>query len=69
MVGRFVGEAEQKLRDIFAQARQSAPAVIFVDELDALCPTRDSASDELSRRLVASMLTLLDSLDGLQVVV
>jgi SpoVK/Ycf46/Vps4 family AAA+-type ATPase len=57
-----VGETEAKLRQVFTEAAQSAPSVIFIDEIDALCPKRDESvgSDDLQKRVVASLLTLMD---------
>ena len=66
---RYVGESESRLRSLFQQAAASAPAVIFIDEIDALCPRRDGASDPLHRRLVSCLLTLMDGLYALDRVV
>lgn len=60
VVSKFYGETEQKLRDIFDQAVQNAPTVIFIDEIDALCPKRDEAPSELEKRVVTTLLTLMD---------
>ena len=49
-----------QLRDLFAEAARQAPSVIFIDEIDVLCPKRDEAASDLERRVVATMLTLLD---------
>ena len=43
IIGKFVGESEEKLREVFQQAHLAAPSVIFIDEIDALCPKRDGA--------------------------
>ncbi|KAI9090438.1 P-loop containing nucleoside triphosphate hydrolase protein [Phlyctochytrium arcticum] len=61
IISKFVGETETKLRDLFQRARDNAPCIIFVDELDALCSTRTSAT-ELENRIVATFLTLMDGL-------
>ena len=60
IISKYVGESEEKLRAVFEAARQKAPAIIFIDEIDAICPRREDASDELQKRVVASMLTLMD---------
>ncbi|KAI8887498.1 AAA-domain-containing protein [Backusella circina FSU 941] len=60
IVSKFYGETEQKLRDIFDAAIENAPSVIFIDEIDALCPKRDEAPSELEKRVVATLLTLMD---------
>ena len=49
-----------QLRAIFAEASRVAPSVLFIDEVDVLCPKRDDAASELDRRIVTAMLTLLD---------
>jgi ribosome biogenesis ATPase len=54
------GESEKKLRDIFEEARQLAPAIIFIDEIDAVMPKRESAQREMEKRIVAQMLTCMD---------
>lgn len=56
------GGTERALRKVFAQARQSAPSVIIIDEIDALAPRRDGESADVEKRVVASLLTLLDGL-------
>ncbi|KAI7869442.1 P-loop containing nucleoside triphosphate hydrolase protein [Spinellus fusiger] len=60
IISKFYGETEQKLRDIFAEAVEHAPTVVFIDELDALCPKRDEAPSELEKRIVTTLLTLMD---------
>jgi len=66
IVDRYYGASEQALRGVFARARDSAPAIVFIDEIDAIAPKRDSLSGEkqVERRMVAQLLTLLDGLDG-----
>ncbi len=59
---RYYGESEAKLRDIFLDAERNAPSVIFIDELDALCPKRDKLQNEFEKRIVATLLTLMDGL-------
>lgn len=60
VVSKFYGETEQKLRDLFDEAIERAPTVIFIDEIDALCPKRDEAPSELEKRVVTTLLTLMD---------
>uniref|UniRef100_A0A8D3CNY8 AFG2 AAA ATPase homolog A n=1 Tax=Scophthalmus maximus TaxID=52904 RepID=A0A8D3CNY8_SCOMX len=62
IVSKFYGETEAKLRQIFTEASQRQPAIIFIDELDALCPKRDGAQNEVEKRVVASLLTLMDGI-------
>jgi ribosome biogenesis ATPase len=56
------GESEAKLRSLFADAAASAPAILFIDEIDAIAPKRESAQREMERRIVAQMLTCMDDL-------
>ncbi|KAJ3178078.1 spermatogenesis associated protein 5 [Geranomyces variabilis] len=60
VISKYFGETEAKLRDIFSEAAQNAPSIIFIDEIDALCPKRDSSSSDLEKRVVATLLTLMD---------
>lgn len=61
---RFVGESEGALRRTFAEASLKAPCLIVFDEVDTLCPRRDEASSEAQRRVVSTMLALLDGVDA-----
>ncbi|MFS8637549.1 MAG: CDC48 family AAA ATPase [Gemmatimonadota bacterium] len=69
IMGRFYGESEQRLRDIFQQAQQQAPSIIFIDELDSIAPKREQVTGEVERRVVAQLLTLMDGLEPRQNVV
>ncbi|XP_053544174.1 ribosome biogenesis protein SPATA5 isoform X1 [Ictalurus punctatus] len=62
IMSKFYGESEARLRQIFAEAAQRQPAIIFIDELDALCPRREGAQNEVEKRVVASLLTLMDGI-------
>uniref|UniRef100_A0A672SP23 AAA+ ATPase domain-containing protein n=1 Tax=Sinocyclocheilus grahami TaxID=75366 RepID=A0A672SP23_SINGR len=62
IMSKFYGETEGRLRQIFSQASQRQPAIIFIDELDALCPRREGAQNEVEKRLVATLLTLMDGI-------
>ncbi|XP_026081506.1 spermatogenesis-associated protein 5 isoform X2 [Carassius auratus] len=62
IMSKFYGESEGRLRQIFTQASQRQPAIIFIDELDALCPKREGAQNEVEKRLVATLLTLMDGI-------
>lgn len=59
----FVGEAERNLRDVFARARASTPAIVFLDELDSMVRSRESKSSAVEDRILA---TLLNEMDGIQ---
>ncbi|WP_404383636.1 CDC48 family AAA ATPase [Caenispirillum salinarum] len=69
IMGKFQGESEQRLRDVFQQAQSEAPAIVFIDELDSIAPKRSSVSNEAERRVVAQLLTLMDGLEPRQNVV
>ena len=61
LVGRYYGESERQLRQLWARAVASAPSVIIIDEIDAMCPSRDSdTATEADRRLVSTLLVLMD---------
>ena len=69
IMGRFYGESEQRLREIFQQAQQQAPSIIFIDEIDSIAPKREAVTGEVERRVVAQLLTLMDGLEPRQNVV
>ena len=69
IMGSHYGESEQRLRDIFQQAGQRAPSIIFIDEIDSIAPKRDEVRGETERRIVAQLLTLMDGLEPRQNVV
>jgi len=66
IVSKYVGESEEKLSSVFALARRNAPSIIFIDEIDSLCPKREESTDVLQQRIVGSLLTLMDGNSGTQ---
>ncbi|KAF8984478.1 Spermatoproteinsis associated protein 5 [Entomortierella lignicola] len=60
IISKFYGETEAKLRAIFELSAENSPSIIFIDEIDALCPKRDEAASEMEKRVVATLLTLMD---------
>nr|XP_021410640.1 ATPase family protein 2 homolog isoform X1 [Lonchura striata domestica] len=62
IISKFYGESESRLRQIFAEASLCRPSIIFIDELDALCPKREGTQNEVEKRVVASLLTLMDGI-------
>ncbi|HJJ48895.1 MAG TPA: CDC48 family AAA ATPase [Methanocorpusculum sp.] len=62
IISKYYGESEQKLREVFEEARDKAPSVIFIDELDSIAPCREEATGEVERRVVAQLLTMLDGI-------
>jgi transitional endoplasmic reticulum ATPase len=63
IMGRYYGESEQRLREIFQQAEQHAPSIVFIDEIDSIAPKREAVIGEVERRVVAQLLTLMDGLE------
>jgi len=64
IMSKFYGESEQRLREIFKEAEDNAPAVIFIDEIDAIAPKREEVTGEVEKRVVAQLLTLMDGIKG-----
>lgn len=62
VVSKFVGESEQRLREIFKQAQENAPSIVFIDEIDAIAPKREEVTGEVERRMVSQLLTTMDGL-------
>ena len=61
---KFYGESEARLREIFKEAREKAPSIIFVDEIDSIAPKREEVTGEVERRVVSQMLSLMDGLEA-----
>jgi transitional endoplasmic reticulum ATPase len=66
IMGKFYGESEERLRKVFADAQAHAPAIIFIDEIDAIAPKREDLGDEkqVEKRVVAQLLSLMDGLES-----
>ena len=62
IMSKMAGESESNLRKAFEEAEKNAPAIIFIDELDAIAPKRDKTHGEVERRIVSQLLTLMDGL-------
>lgn len=62
IIGQYYGQSEERLRDIFKEASENAPSIVFLDEIDSIAPNRDSVHGEVERRVVAQLLTLMDGL-------
>ena len=62
IIGQYYGQSEERLREIFKDASENTPSIIFLDEIDSIAPNRDSVSGEVERRVVAQLLTLMDGL-------
>ena len=66
IMGSAYGESEKKLRELFEQAAESAPSIIFIDEIDSIAPKRSQVTGEAEKRLVAQLLSLMDGLEPRQ---
>lgn len=62
IMGKYYGESEERIRDIFKQAEENSPSIIFIDELDSIAPKRDEVSGEVEKRIVSQLLTLMDGM-------
>jgi transitional endoplasmic reticulum ATPase len=60
--GKHYGESEERLRDIFKQAEENTPSIVFIDEIDSIAPKRDEVSGEVEKRIVSQLLTLMDGM-------
>jgi transitional endoplasmic reticulum ATPase len=63
VISKYYGESEQRLREIFEEAQDNAPSIIFIDELDSIAPRREDVTGEVERRVVAQLLTMMDGLE------
>ena len=63
IMSKYYGESEEQLRDVFDEAADNAPAVVFIDEIDSIAPRRSETSGDVERRVVAQLLSLMDGLD------
>lgn len=64
IMSKFYGESEKKLRSLFKEAEEKAPAIVFIDEIDAIAPKRENVTGEVERRVVAQLLGLMDGLQS-----
>ncbi|MFX1518606.1 MAG: CDC48 family AAA ATPase [Promethearchaeota archaeon] len=64
VMSKFYGESEARVREIFKEAEENAPSIIFLDELDAIAPKREEVTGEVERRVVAQLLALMDGLES-----
>jgi transitional endoplasmic reticulum ATPase len=62
IMNKYYGETESKLRDIFKEAKDKSPSIIFIDEIDAIAPKREEAYGDVEKRVVAQLLALMDGL-------
>ena len=62
IMSKYYGQSEENLRNVFDEAEKNAPAIIFIDEVDAIAPKRENVTGEVERRVVSQLLTLMDGL-------
>jgi transitional endoplasmic reticulum ATPase len=63
IMSKYYGESEEQLREMFDEAEENEPAIVFIDELDSIAPKRDETSGDVERRVVAQLLSLMDGLE------
>ncbi len=63
VVNKYYGESEKKLRELFEKAEKDSPAIVFIDEIDAIAAKREEVQGETEKRIVAQLLTLMDGLN------
>ncbi len=63
IMSKYYGESEEQLRDIFEEAAENEPAIVFIDELDSIAPKREDVQGDVERRVVAQLLSLMDGLE------
>jgi transitional endoplasmic reticulum ATPase len=63
IMSKYYGESEEQLREVFEEAEENAPAIIFIDELDSIAAKREEAGGDVERRVVAQLLSLMDGLE------
>jgi len=61
--GKYYGESEARLREIFTEAAKNKPCIIFIDEIDAIAPKREEVTGEVEKRVVSQLLSLMDGLE------
>ncbi|WEL17684.1 MULTISPECIES: CDC48 family AAA ATPase [unclassified Halorhabdus] len=63
IMSKYYGESEEQLREMFDEAEENAPSIVFIDEIDSIAPKRDDTSGDVERRVVAQLLSLMDGLE------
>ncbi|RLB26777.1 MAG: AAA family ATPase [Deltaproteobacteria bacterium] len=64
IMSKYYGQSEENLREIFKQAQENTPSIIFIDEIDAIAPSREEVTGEVEKRIVSQLLTLMDGLES-----
>ncbi|WP_339104425.1 CDC48 family AAA ATPase [Haloterrigena salinisoli] len=63
IMSKYYGESEEQLREVFEEAAENEPAIVFIDELDSIAPKREEVQGDTERRVVAQLLSLMDGLE------
>ena len=63
-MSKFYGESEARIREIFKEAKEKAPSIIFIDEIDSIAPKREEVTGEVERRVVSQLLSVMDGLEA-----
>jgi transitional endoplasmic reticulum ATPase len=64
IMSKYYGESEKQLRDVFKQAQENAPSIIFIDEIDSIAPKREEVTGEVEKRIVSQLLSTMDGLES-----
>src|SRR5215472_11429407 len=64
IMSKFYGESEARIREIFKEAKEKAPSIIFIDEIDSIAPKREEVTGEVERRVVSQILSVMDGLEA-----
>jgi transitional endoplasmic reticulum ATPase len=64
IMSKFYGESEERLREVFKEAQENAPSIIFIDEIDSIAPKREEVSGEVEKRVVSQLLNIMDGLEA-----
>jgi len=64
IMSKFYGESEARVREIFKEAKERSPSIIFIDEIDSIAPKREEVTGEVERRVVSQLLALMDGLEA-----
>src|ERR671923_496439 len=62
IMSKFYGESEERLREVFKEAEENAPSIIFIDEIDSIAPKREEVTGDVEKRVVSQLLTLMDGI-------
>ena len=64
IMSKFYGESEARIREIFKEAKEKSPSIIFIDEIDSIAPKREEVTGEVERRVVSQLLSVMDGLEA-----